>query len=447
MIRDLEVKPKSKVCACPNGHAVHGTGCTHDGAILCASCNTGWYLKGNLCQTTTTVTTLTTTIAKTTLTTTFYTVKEAVQTMSKTTTPDMTTTTPNPVASAATRLKAMFTGAAPKKQYHSFSCTLPNTTSDACKEFPSAVSKPFGDILSLSDILRLADPQGRDGDVLLDSILKSGKTLRQEGGVLIVSVRYTNRQTFDPLAKAKERYVITSSLMPMSEFKHMHKYSEATQRTIHNVHGIYLQVDVSGELRTFTIRDLLLELTTALALLAASATVTDLIMLRLLNDKDKFNILKYQPTQHFSKLRDLQDAQKSDLQAKRKIYDERENKPCPQSDFLSDVLKDVDWSDPEALRYAMNVDALTEKAKAGDREWLLSSLAVAIRHEQRLNRLDALDENNLGKSSEERMAYFTAAWERWYWEKEGYGAAVINADGKGDGKNGKGSYSLLASPS
>merc|ERR1712139_464442 len=115
---------------------------------------------------------------------------------------------------------------------------------------------------------------------------------------------------------------------------------------------------------------------------------------------------------------------KKEVVSVHKKYDELDQKPCPVADFLSDLFEDFDGE-------ADFVDALPqiEKAVLGKSQntfsnsrtnYFLDTLAVIVRHEQRLNRLDGMDEHNLGGHSKDRMANFYAAWETHYWSREGW---------------------------
>eukprot|EP00747_Dinoflagellata_sp_TGD_P146115 gnl/TRDRNA2_/TRDRNA2_176649_c3_seq2.p1 gnl/TRDRNA2_/TRDRNA2_176649_c3~~gnl/TRDRNA2_/TRDRNA2_176649_c3_seq2.p1 ORF type:complete len:170 (+),score=19.10 gnl/TRDRNA2_/TRDRNA2_176649_c3_seq2:71-511(+) len=64
--------------------------------------------------------------------------------------------------------------------------------------------------------------------------------------------------------------------------------------------------------------------------------------------------------------------------------------------------------DPNALHTALKEPGLTPA----------DNFAILVKHEQRLNRLDALDENNLGKSSRDKMAQFLRLWETKYWRQD-----------------------------
>merc|ERR1712137_1393309 len=64
--------------------------------------------------------------------------------------------------------------------------------------FPSAFAASFGDVISIGDLLRLAD---RRGPSLLDVRREDGETLRSEGAVINVHIEYSNEAKFDPLGQ------------------------------------------------------------------------------------------------------------------------------------------------------------------------------------------------------------------------------------------------------
>jgi hypothetical protein len=349
---------------------------------------------------------------------------------------------------------------------------MPELDAPRDNSYPSVVSLQFGDIISIGDLLRLSDPYARDGEMVLDSLhapqddndgnaetrdfTKQAKrvsenetkeenlrhlgqeaptTLRYQGGILVVNIQYMNTAPWDYLATAPVRYVISSSLMPQDKFKQMYKDEGGSgMRTVNNVHGLLIEARVRGKIREFRFSALLTTITTALALLAAPVSVTDAVMLYVLEDKDKFTILKYQPTQDFSELRALQTAQKMETEARGAKYDEVEQKPTPDGDFLSDIFerfRNAHWN-PDML---VDVDrSLIEQSQSRlcggqPRSWLLDTLAVMIRHEQRLNRVDGMDEHNLRTDSPDKMAAFYKTWSKHYWMRSGYRSSDILDNG------------------
>jgi len=305
-------------------------------------------------------------------------------------------------------------------------------------EFPSAFSLSIGDVISVGDLIHLADPFGRDGDRVMDESRDGKGTLRNEGGVLVVAIHYTNSAKMDPFAQSPVRYVITATFMPMQKFKQVaHVPLPDGGRRVTNTHGLLIQAQIHGQVRSFAFGMLLRVVTTGMALLAASQIMTNMIMLHIMADKDKYNILKFQPTQAFDKLRKLQKKQK---QHYGEAYDELNHKPAPVADFLSDIFEpfkgDLTSKPPEEVKGIFHAveeevikrtndrlkpdSALDQIELEKRKSWWLDILSTFIRHEQRLNRLDGMDEHNLGAQSEEKMAKFYAAWEEHYWDRQGW---------------------------
>ena len=79
-------------------------------------------------------------------------------------------------------------------------------------------------------------------------------------------------------------------------------------RKLVNMHGIYIQAVQGGELRGFNFNNLLIQLTTALTLLAVATTLTDYCALYLLPDAPAYTKYKYEQTEDFSDLRDRERA-------------------------------------------------------------------------------------------------------------------------------------------
>lgn len=116
-------------------------------------------------------------------------------------------------------------------------------------EFGSAVSTPYGDIFSVSDLIKLADPRG--ASVILDRNRPCCNTsVRWDGGHLLINIYYTNKKQwfFRPVDPA--RYSVSVDLLPAPEYKHM--YAEESQdgrtRKLFDVHGMLISTRVTGDL-------------------------------------------------------------------------------------------------------------------------------------------------------------------------------------------------------
>lgn len=310
---------------------------------------------------------------------------------------------------------------------------LPNVSQTRLPGYESAISFPFGDVISVGDLLKMADPQGREGKDLLDVVdqdAHEGGSLRFAGGKLIIIIEYSNKQLFDPFGQAPIQYTIRAVLMPEPENKVMKTVRVAdAKRSIVDIHGISIMAMAHGKVRVFSLNNLIMVLTTGLALLTASRVLTNFIMVYLMEDSVKYFILKYQPTMHFNHVRDMRDEHRKVLGDE---YHIAEHKFSATSDVLSDIFAPfvdqpkLNLADVEAEVLRRTKETFGRRDETGTltgRSWWLDLLAVLVRHEQRLNRLDATDETNLGKASggvhHEKMAEFLRAWEVQYWRSEG----------------------------
>lgn len=247
-----------------------------------------------------------------------------------------------------------------------------------------------------------------------------------------IIVEYTNQATWDVFGQAPVRYVIRSTLVPSSNYYLLRREVLAgNRRRLISTHGLLVIAQVQGKLRFWSFSMLLQVITTAMALLAGSRMVTNFLMLYLLADRQKFRLLKFQPTLNFPLLREIKDAQRSFARASYVEYNEVEHKPQPASDFLSDIFEDfADDACPDMLEVEQTILERTERKLSSfhSSSWWLDILALVVRHEQRLNRLDGSDESNLGflkiGCHGEKMAYFYRAWEKHYWQRSGMHSVI-----------------------
>eukprot|EP00747_Dinoflagellata_sp_TGD_P099258 gnl/TRDRNA2_/TRDRNA2_167684_c0_seq2.p2 gnl/TRDRNA2_/TRDRNA2_167684_c0~~gnl/TRDRNA2_/TRDRNA2_167684_c0_seq2.p2 ORF type:complete len:212 (-),score=51.09 gnl/TRDRNA2_/TRDRNA2_167684_c0_seq2:139-774(-) len=144
-------------------------------------------------------------------------------------------------------------------------------------------------------------------------------------------------------------------------------------------------------------------------------------MIYVMGEYDKYFILKYQPSQRFSRLRAIQKTQKNEVQKKGQKYDETEHKPLPEANMMCDLL-DSDQLHDMLHRHKHLPDGHPDRSHTGSLDGAIKGnlsntdiFAMFIKHEQRLNRIDALDEHNLGKTSSDKMAQFLRLWEMKYW--------------------------------
>eukprot|EP00747_Dinoflagellata_sp_TGD_P024431 gnl/TRDRNA2_/TRDRNA2_130541_c1_seq1.p1 gnl/TRDRNA2_/TRDRNA2_130541_c1~~gnl/TRDRNA2_/TRDRNA2_130541_c1_seq1.p1 ORF type:complete len:605 (-),score=151.31 gnl/TRDRNA2_/TRDRNA2_130541_c1_seq1:78-1892(-) len=234
---------------------------------------------------------------------------------------------------------------------------------DVWKYEDSAASTEEGDIISVGGLIKLADPRGR---YLLDAPREDGRSLRWAGGVISVSIEYTNKAKLDPLGQTGPHYVISANYLPMDDYKIMYSEPTAAGRTVHDVHGILFLFTVVGKIHVFSVSYLLKILTTAMVSLAMAATLTDAIMMYVMEFSPNYTILKYQPTMDFSVFRE-----RIGMLQKKPGYNPLDNKPMAAGDILN--------------------NASESGRLPGDKELLF----LLLKFEQRMNRLDGTDAHNV----------------------------------------------------
>merc|ERR1712232_780773 len=112
-----------------------------------------------------------------------------------------------------------------------------------------AFSTHVGDIISMGDLLRLAD---RRGPSLLDARRQDGETMRSEGAVINVNIEYSNEAKFDPFGQSQPSYVISANFLPMKQYKivyeavHGARGAGGGDRIVHDVHGLLFVMTVTG---------------------------------------------------------------------------------------------------------------------------------------------------------------------------------------------------------
>eukprot|EP00425_Heterocapsa_triquetra_P016203 CAMPEP_0195142608 /NCGR_PEP_ID=MMETSP0448-20130528/164903_1 /TAXON_ID=66468 /ORGANISM="Heterocapsa triquestra, Strain CCMP 448" /LENGTH=557 /DNA_ID=CAMNT_0040181009 /DNA_START=268 /DNA_END=1941 /DNA_ORIENTATION=- len=237
---------------------------------------------------------------------------------------------------------------------------------DATSPFPDAVSTSVGDVLSIGDLLRLADPRGTD---LMDAARVGHSTIRWDGAVVEVDVTYTNKMSFDFFGLTKPHYVISAYYPKIGKYKATYgvERDDGRRRDLFGVHGIFFKFHVHGQIGRFDLNYLCTIVATFIVNVGLAATVTDYVMMWGMSYKAKYTILKYQPTADFGKFRDSMgrlQRQHGDR------YDPMDHKPLAHADILNDLTE--------------------RKRPLEDDELLL----ILLKFEQRLNRLDGLDEFN-----------------------------------------------------
>ena len=160
------------------------------------------------------------------------------------------------------------------------------------------------DIFPLRTLLEAAD-------VDLDAIANDDdETFRWDGIVLVVKISYTNKDKFFAPAK-RIKYSIEPTRIAGSSFKAEipREVNEPGKRTYENRHGIRILFSQSGTIGHFSFQAALVNLVSALALIAVATSVVDLLMLKVLPMKEEYNKAKFEKTKDFSDVRDEMEEQ------------------------------------------------------------------------------------------------------------------------------------------
>jgi len=238
---------------------------------------------------------------------------------------------------------------------------------DFTGDFKNMFHDGNGDIFEVNDILRMADLRGGS---MLDILRDDGTTMRQKGAVVTIDVTYSNKKIFDIFGNTPETYVMSAKFLPMTYYKIQYEtIHDADTRTMSDVHGLLIMINVTGSIRTFDLTNLLTVLTTAMVSLALASTLTDLILsyAPCLGLKDHYNILKYQPTMDFSDLQARINTLKEQAKAQGKEYDTAVHKSSVSSDAINEYATAKKHIDQDTM------------------------LKIICTFEMRLNRLDGMD--------------------------------------------------------
>jgi hypothetical protein len=241
--------------------------------------------------------------------------------------------------------------------------------------FETAYAQDDGDVMSVADILRMADTRGA---ALLDAPRSSkderGESLRTEGAVIQMHITYDNKKAFDMLGKNNATYTITASYLPMKYYRVTYDtlMNDGQERLVNDVYGLLILMTVTGHIRTFSISYMLTYLTTAMVSLALATTLTDYIMQYAFEQSPRFTLLKFQQSMLFGKFNLAFAAVKDKYKEK---YDPNTNKAVATADVLNNKAEAA--------------------IKKGDISFTPEDLlATLLKLDQRLNRLDAVDDVN-----------------------------------------------------
>jgi len=260
-------------------------------------------------------------------------------------------------------------------------------------EFPTLGQTDEGaDTISVHDLLQ-ATPLAIKYNLsnVLDAILPDemeigGRTLRDAGGTLILSIDYGNTgkmrpglpdsimQYLGPLASVLKpikpiTYVYRPYFLPAYQFRNVVNSRPPTypkERVVEEWHGIQVNVLFHGKLVAFDFNELLAVLTTSLTLLAASVLMVDMFACYnpFSSVAPKYKTLKFQPSEDFTNFFELDAHKKGPLKS-----------TTPSSALLLSKLTEAGKVKPGY------------EGKISDED-LVKLLNF---YEMRLNRLDAMD--------------------------------------------------------
>lgn len=171
-------------------------------------------------------------------------------------------------------------------------------------DFPTLEHTEWGDSLSVGELIKLADPRGPE--VILSAVGEEGLVRRERGGVLSVSIEYSNFQNFDLFGFAEPMYFLSARLLPLQwlyQWREAPHEGENGERVLEGHQGFLVTARVHGHLREFDLQCLLAEVVTSLLMLALVVTVLDVVMAHCTELAQHRGVLTYQPPDHAGKLR------------------------------------------------------------------------------------------------------------------------------------------------
>jgi len=166
---------------------------------------------------------------------------------------------------------------------------------------PEVISLQDGDVLSLRTLLSMA---GKSLDASWESPdkVQDVETIRYRGIALVVSIKYDNLERWTLRKTADPWYTISVTAFPADTYKHSEVELDShhpSTRIFTLKYGTMIIVKQTGEMAFFHPLSALIALTSAMALLAVSNTLTEMLMLYVLPRKDAYQELKFQESQDF----------------------------------------------------------------------------------------------------------------------------------------------------
>lgn len=160
-----------------------------------------------------------------------------------------------------------------------------------------------GDVVSLKTILAMA---GRSLDEVWmseEADSSSGETdlysVRFRGTAIVVNIHYDNMVPWTLYSpKDPPSYTISVSSRPVHKFKQIFvEHETPTSRELRIAYGVYIMIKQTGEIGVFDPIHALITLTSAMALLAMSNMLTDMLAMYLMPKKQVYKELKFQESE------------------------------------------------------------------------------------------------------------------------------------------------------
>mmetsp|Transcript_73113 Transcript_73113/g.145009 ORF Transcript_73113/g.145009 Transcript_73113/m.145009 type:complete len:521 (-) Transcript_73113:49-1611(-) len=171
-------------------------------------------------------------------------------------------------------------------------------------DFGTLYHSPWGDMLSLGDLIKLADPRG--AEAVLSERGENDLSRRERGGVIAISIEYTNERSFDILGLEPPRYRVSARLLPMQWLYQSHAVPAGNDtRHIEAYQGFLIHANVHGHIRRFEWLSLLQVLATALVLLTVAGMLTDAAMAYTTELAQRYELIRQQPNKTVQELRSL----------------------------------------------------------------------------------------------------------------------------------------------
>eukprot|EP00667_Euglena_gracilis_P003636 EG_transcript_3647 len=150
-------------------------------------------------------------------------------------------------------------------------------------------------VLTINDLLKAAS--GKAAQWTLNSASDAGKdganSLRYDGIMLIVSIEYDNTRTF---SQKDVEFVMEVRKLPNTEYKTEYSITNQTDpsRVVEvSMHGVLIVVVQTGRIGQLDVTETIVQLTAALALLALSSKIVNIVSTLLLKDRDAYFKCQY----------------------------------------------------------------------------------------------------------------------------------------------------------